>query len=124
MKPPVEEPLLEGSRFLKPPSQFFKLARRLSQKTTVREPVQPTEAVQEAFTMLPPDILEPQEPLPQPDDDQALEQASNASSYASLDPPIENPVEERSPSAAKKTKRWRILLLPRQVQRMRSVLDH
>ena len=47
--PPVEERAPQESSFFKPPSQLFKLARRLSQKTTVREPVQPTEAVQEGF---------------------------------------------------------------------------
>ena len=106
MKPPVEEPAPEGSRFFKPPSQLFKLARRLSQKTTVREPVQPTTAAQEAVSMPPLDFPTPQEPLPQHDADQAVEQASRASSYASVEQPIEEPAEEGTPSSAKKKRRW------------------
>ena len=104
-KPPTPEPPQEELRPFKPPSQFFKLSRRLSQKTTIREPVSPTKAAQEAVAMPPPDIPKPRESAIQLAD-QAMEQESHASSYASLEQPTEEQEEEETSPAAKRSKRW------------------
>ena len=46
--------------------------------------------------------------MPQPDDDQTVGQASHASSYESVEQPIEEQSEEAS-SAVKKKRRWELL---------------
>ena len=97
-KPQVPDPPTGSTGFFKPPSQLFKLARRLSQKSTVSEPAQTTKAAQEAIAMPPPEVPKtPQLKIPP-----EIDQESHASSYASLESPSGEPAEEES----KKRRRW------------------
>ena len=85
--PPMPEPA-------KQPSAFYKLARRLSQKTTVDIPAHPSKEAQEALEMPPPDM----EPLPV---DPPREHESGASSYASAEEP-----DEADTSSSKRRRSW------------------
>ena len=110
-KPQVPIPSKESTGLFKPPSQLFQLAKRLTQKTTVREPEQTTKAAQEAIAMPPPDIPTPQPPSTQRAVEQmdgqeshaSDEQGSHESNYASLESPNED-LEESS--TAMKKRRW------------------
>ena len=94
LKPPPEEP-----KPVRPPSQLFKLARRLSQKTTVYATEQPSEEAQDK-EMPRPDLPRPRE-LETPLVAQSREHESGASSYASAEEP-----EEEEASSTRRKRNW------------------
>ena len=93
--PPPQEP-----EPAKPPSVLYRLARRLSQKTTVDLPVPPSKEAQETMEMPPPDLPRPK-PLETPPVDPPREHASGASSYESVEEP-----DEAETFSSKRRRSW------------------
>ena len=93
--PPPQQP-----EQIKQPSPLYRLARRLSGKTTVIIPEHPSKEAQEAMEMPPPELPK-SKPQGAPSIDPSREQESGASSYASVEEP-----EEADTSSSKRRRSW------------------